>query len=350
MKPWERAPGIGGRSLLDIYAMIAGMHAENQLYLSRTVLAYALGCEENDLDRGPLRVLRREAMVDGSTAYVLTRHRRIAEVARDWLIETGYDVDQWYPLLAGAALSEFKVRRSGNPDINRWQRDLAQHFADRGPARWPLARAITKALFTYDPDDAYRLTSYASMLRRTGQPGEALTLMREHGHRFKSHRGVLFEWSVAAGSVDDDGLAIWLAARSVADDHATPLTLEGCKLSLAGLGAAFREIAASTGRREFAAAQAACGHLGLRLAEIDPTTRKYFEEHAVATTSATGNPPSLESDIATLTSLVVEGSYEAEPENSNGLDALIGEADSYRYKMLASTLSAGSDARRNSRH
>ena len=52
--------GVKGFDLRDIYAMIAAMHAENQLYLSRSVLAFALGCDEDELER-VLRVLRREA-------------------------------------------------------------------------------------------------------------------------------------------------------------------------------------------------------------------------------------------------------------------------------------------------
>jgi len=65
---------VAATSIADI-----GRYAENQLYLSRAVLAFALGCDEGALDRGPLRVLRQEAMVDGGTSYVLTRHRKIAE-------------------------------------------------------------------------------------------------------------------------------------------------------------------------------------------------------------------------------------------------------------------------------
>ena len=349
MTPWQSAPGVGSKSLLDIYAAIAAMHAENQLYLSRTVLAYALRCEEGLLDRGPLRILRREAMVDGGTTYVLTRHRRIAEVARDWLVESGYDVDWWYPFLARAAHSESKNRRSRNPDINSWQWDLPRHFVNSGGARWPVARAIAKAVFDSDADDALLLTNYATTLRHTEQAGEALGLMREHGPRFPGRRDVLYEWSVAAGSAGDHGLNVWLAARSLADDRAKPFDMTRCKLSLAGLGAAFRELAASTGRNKFAAAQAACGRLGLRLDDLDPTTRGYFEEHASAAPSAVANPPSLEADIATLRSAVLEASYEAEPENSHGLDALIGEPDTYSYKMLAAALSGENGPRPNRR-
>lgn len=342
MTPWENAPSVGGRSLLDIYAMIAAMHAENQLFLSRSVLAYALGCEEVDLDRAPLRVLRREAMVDGGTTYVLTRHRRIAEVARDWLVASGYDVDRWYSFLAQAALSEFVRRRSGNPDINSWQWDLTQHFVDRGPSRWPLARAIAKALVNIDPNNAHLLTNYSGTLRRTERPGEALALMREHGHRFKGDRGFLYEWAVAAGSVGDHGLDAWLAARSLADSRGEQFKPKHIKLALAGLGGAFQKLVASTGQRKFADAQAACGRLGLRLADLDPRALRAFEKDAG---SAIGISPSLESDIATLSNSVVGASYEAEPENSHCLDALIGEPESYSYSILAAALSGQNGAR-----
>ncbi len=348
MTPWQSAPGVGGKSLLDIYAAIAAMHAENQLYLSRTVLAYALRCDEADLDRGPLRILRREAMVDGGTTYVLTRHRRIAEVARDWLVESGYDVDRWYPILAQAALSQFLKKRSAIPDINSWHRDLSRHFMNTGPIRWPIARAIAKILFETAPSDALRLTDYASILRHTDHAGDALGLMREHGPRFMGRRDVLYEWSVAAGSTGDHGLNVWLAARSLADDRNVPFKPNNINLALAGLGAAFRELAASTGRNKFAAAQAACGRLGLRLDDLDPK-RRYFEKDASAAPSVAANPQSLESDIATLQSAVLDASYEAQPENSHGLDALIGEPDIYSYKMLAAALSGENGARPNRR-
>jgi hypothetical protein len=339
MTPWEKAAGAGDKSLLDIYAMIAAMHAENQLYLSRTVLAYALGCEEVDLDRVPLRVLRREAMVDGGTTYILTRHRRIAEVARDWLVDNEYDVDRWFPFLARAALLDFLKRRPRNSDINRWQWGLTQHFVDSGPSRWPVARAIAKVLFTSDLDNSFLLTGYAKTLRCTDQPGEAMALMREHGPRFKSDHSVLHEWGVAAGMVGDNGLGAWLAARTLADDQGAHVNLNQIKLGLAGVGAAFRELAASTGQRKFAAAQSACGRLGLRLTDLDTRARGYFEEHVAAIPTVTDVPPSLERDIATVSNSIVEASYEAEPENTRGLDALIGEPDSYGYKMLAAALS-----------
>lgn len=346
MAPWQDAPGIGDKSLLDIYAMIAAMHAENQLYLSRTVLACALRCDEADLDRGPLRILRREAMVDGGTTYVLTRHRRIAEVARDWLVESGYDVDRWYPFLARAALLDFLQRRA-NPDISRWSNALAQHFVKGDPKRWHIARTIARVLVESDRDDLFLLTAYSSILRRTEQPRAALALMRERAPHFKGHRGILHEWSVAAGEAGDHELDVWLAARSVADDRSAPLKPKDVKLALAGLGAAFRALAASTGQSGFAAAQAACGRLGLHLNDLDATTRSYFEQYLTAT--AQDSLPSIESDIGTLRRSIIEASYDVEPESSRGIVELIGEPDTYRYEMLREFLSSDEKSSRKNR-
>ncbi len=345
MEPWAEATGIGERPLLDIYAMIAAMHAENQLYLSRIVLAFALGCTEDVLDRGPLRMLRREAMVDSGTTYILTRHRRIAEAARDWLLEGGYDVDQWYPFLAKAALKEFRERYSRNPDISKWQHDLVQNFVERG--RWGAAVAVAKALFEVDSTDPMRLNTYAGTLRRTSQVGAALILLRQEGPRFKERRDMLYEWSVAAGMAGDHGLDAWLAGRSLADDRRHALDIVRCKLSLAGLGAAFQELHRTTKRGLFAAAQAASGRSGLRLTELDPTSRGYLEHHAKAEASVIDKVPSLESDLEVLRAAVIEASYDADPANDPlFFENLIGDPDSYRFTMLRVVL-AGAGVRDN---
>ena len=339
MTPWATAPGVNNYSLLDIYTAIVSMHAENQLYLSRTVLAYALNCDETELDSGPLHLLRREAMVDSGTAYVLTRHRRIAEVARNWLVDNGHNVDRWYPLLARAARSEFKNRHSGNPDINKWTWDLARQFVEQGPARWSLAREIAETLFNFDSNDPMLLTNFAGTLRKTKNPAGALAVMRKHGPRFKRRRDVLYEWSVTAGLAGDPALNVWLAARSLADDHVNPLNSKQCKLSLAGLGEAFRELAKGTAQREFVMARAACGRLGLRLADLDEKARGIFEEDSRAAPLDFDNPESLQNDIKIVQQTVVTAYYETNPDNDRGMDDLIGEPEAYKYQMLTALLS-----------
>jgi hypothetical protein len=346
MEPWANADGVGDRSLLDIYAMIAAMHAENQLYLSHEVLAFALRCDEGALDRGPLRVLRREAMVDGGTTYVLTRHRQIAEAARDWLVETGYDVERWYAVLASAGLRHFLQRRPKVHDVASWCNDLPRYFVDKDRARWPVAVAVAKALFETDPREAMRFTVYASTLRRTEQAGAALLLLRQEGPRFPGHRGVLYEWSVAAGESGDHGLDIWLAGRSLADDRQVPFNQKDAKVSLAGLGAAFRQLRQTTTRVSFAAAQAACGRLGLRLPELDPTARGYFEEHVKAAPPPAGGSLTVEADVETLRAAVIEAAYEANPANDPPFfEDLIGDPETYGFTMLLSALTARADAR-----
>jgi hypothetical protein len=250
MAPMRGAPGIGKHSLLDIYAMIAAMHAENQLYLSRQVLAYALNCEEGDLDGGPLRTLRREAMVDGGTAYVLTRHRLIAEVARDWLEDEGHDVGRFYPFLAIAARKRSRDKREPL-DVAKFQFDLPKHFVDQGGRRAEFGVNIAKALWLCDSDNYSHLTSYASLLRRMRRSPEALALFAENARRFPGHRGVLYEWGVTAGDSGDQGLSIWLDARSLADDRTTPISQKNAKLSLAGMGRAFEELSKSTRRQDY---------------------------------------------------------------------------------------------------
>jgi hypothetical protein len=344
MAPWEAEPGIGGRSLLDIYAAIVAMHSENQLYLSRTILSYALGCEEADLDSRPLQTLRREAMVDGGTTYVLTRHRRIAEVARDRLIESGYPLNQWYPVLASAARSEFMSRRSGDPDINKWTFGLTQHFLRRGPSHWPIARETAKALFNFDPNDPLLLIQYASTLRKTKRPQEALALMVKHGPRFKRRRDVVYEWSVAAGLAGDHGLNAWLAGRSLADDRSSPLDAKQCKLSLAGLGDAFRYLAASASKPSLIKAQAACGRIGLRLVDLDPEAQRILGDHAKAEPSAANATGSLEKDIELLKKSVVIASWETEPDNDREVGGHIEESDTYQYRTLAEVVAGGSSS------
>jgi hypothetical protein len=340
MEPWKATSGVGGYSLLDIYAIIAAMHAENQLYLSRGVLAFALKCDEEVLDRGPLRVLRREAMVDGSATYVLTRHRQIAETARDWLVEAGHDMDRLYPFLAKAALLHFLQTRPKVHDVANWCNELPRHFVDRGPSRWAVAVAVAKALFEADPSDAMRLTAYASTLRRTEQSAAALALLRGEGSRFSRHRGVLHEWSVAAGGSEDSGLDAWLAGRSLADDNRVPLTLKQIKLSLAGLGAAFRDLLQTTKQASYASAQAACGRLGLMLPEMDATAREYFNTYQNAVQRPAGKAiPTIDADLATLRAAVVEASYLTEPANAPlFFEGLLGDPEGYRFTMLRAAL------------
>jgi hypothetical protein len=186
LKGLAGGPVIGKFSLRDIYAMVAAMHAENQLYLSRSVLAFALGCEQDVLERDILNVLRREAMLDAGDAYVLTRHRRIAEAACAVLRNDGEEVDSWHPFLARAALRDFKVNRTSDPAIQEWNFRLAEHFVAKGDRWWSVARAVAKAIYEAEPGNVQLLTAYARILRSTGRAAEAMPVLKAVGERFRN--------------------------------------------------------------------------------------------------------------------------------------------------------------------
>src|SRR5262249_3334304 len=140
------------------------------------------------------------------------------------------------------------------------------HFVDQGVRRWPVARSVAKAVYEAHPENAESLTAYASILRRSGKASEAMDFLKAAGERFREHRSVMYEWSTVAGATHDNGLGIWLSGRSLADarDSMDPIRF---KLSLAGLGVGFRQLFQTTKNKAFAAGQAACGQLGLRLEE-----------------------------------------------------------------------------------
>jgi hypothetical protein len=330
-----RSPVIKTYSLRDIYALVAAMHAENQLYLSRSVVAFALNSDIDELERKAFHPLRREAMLDSGDTYLLTRHRRIAEAAVVVMREDEEDIDRWYPFLARSAQRAFTTNAFFfGSDIQGWNTKLASHFVDQGERRWAVARAVAKSAHEGEPANAFLLTAYCSILRRTGRAPEAIVALKATGERFRNHRGVLYEWSTVAGSVGDHGLDAWLCGRSLADGR-EPIDAVRCKLSLAGLGVAFRELFVASKIRTFATAQAACGQLGLRLQESDATSRGYFEVHAAEGRRNEIANLSPEHAVDALRRGVIAGANETLPENEPlSFEKLLGEPEGYHYTTL----------------
>ncbi len=329
-----RDPVIKTHSLRDIYAMVAAMHAENQLYLSRSFLAFALGCEIDELERKALLPLRREAMLNSGDTYVLTRHRRIAEAACAVMREDEDDVDLWFPFLARAAQRAFAANAFFVSNLQDWNTGLAEHFVDKGERWWPIARAVAKAAHDAAPHDAFLLTAYSSVLRRTGRAADAMDVLKATGERFHNHRGVLYEWGTVAGALGDHGLNIWLAGRSLADGQMSELE-RSVKHSLAGLGVAFRELLPKTGIQAFSTAYAACGQVGIRLPFLDTTNEGYLERYAADGRRNGIAELSPEQAVEAIRKAVILGAEEAEPENDPVFfEKLLGEPDSYSYKTL----------------
>jgi hypothetical protein len=327
-----RNPVIKSYSLRDIYAMVAAMHAENQLYLSRSVLAFALGCDIDELERKALLPLRREAMLDSGDTYILTRHRRIAEAACTVMRVDGENIARWYPFLARAALKHF-LNRQPTPEIADWCIHLSEYFVDR-QAQWVIARATAQALYEADPGEGHRVTFYCSVLRRTGRASEAMAVLKVAGERFRNRRDVLGEWGTVAGAIGDQGLSAWLDARTVADGGNGP-TPKDCRVALAGIRLAFGYLFATTENKVFATAQTASAQLGLRLPELDGKTRGYFEK--TATDGRRNGVPNLspEQAVDAIRKAAILAAYEVEPDNDPVFfEELLGEPDGYRYTAL----------------
>jgi hypothetical protein len=336
-----RDPMVKDFSFRDVYAMVAVMHAENQLYLSRSVLARALGCDVDELERSALSVLRREAMLDSSEIYVLIRHRRIAEAVCAVLREDGEDVDRYYPFLARAAVRNFRENAQHDPKIVNWAYRLAKHFVEKGERFFPIARGVAKAVYDADLSNGHYLTAYSSILRDTGQPKVAFEVLKESGERFHNDRAVLLEWSTVAGRLRDYGLDCWLAGRALADGG--HLTTHQCNLVLSGLGGAFRAISASLCEPAFAIAEAASGQLGLRLPESNSTTRDNFERFLTDGRRHGYSELDLSEAIRTVRRAVIRGADHTEPEHDPVFfERLLGDPEGYQYTAVLRLITGSS--------
>lgn len=344
----DRSKVCGVYSVRDVYIAIAAMHAENQLYLTPRILAKALNCDENTLQTRALRPLRLEAMLGGDDAFLLTRHRRIAEVVVRKLAEDGEDPWRFMPLLAGAAVKDFRVNHTGDPNIREWTFNLARHFAGQ-PGRESVAQAVAKAVHLADPNSYGPLTARAQIYRRTNDPAGAFRILLAAGDKFATHRSILYEWGTVAGALGEHALGVWLVARALADGSGN-MDNQRYKLLLAGLGVAFEQLHRSEGDPAFLTARAACGQLGLRLPELDPITASRFQKHADAGTRAGIREMTPDAAVKAIHDAVIKAavslvqkpmvrSTERPEINPVYFLKLLGKPGEYRYSQLLRAVS-----------
>jgi hypothetical protein len=248
--------------------------------------------------------------------------------------EDGNNIYRWFAFLARAAQRRHPATGQETPEIANWSFGLAEYFVSKGERWWPIARNVAKAVCEAEPARVQGLTTYSSILRRTGQAKEAMVMLKANGGRFQIDRAVLYEWGTVAGMASDAGLAAWLQGRSMADGGKPPSLIQ-YKLSLAGLGVAFRDLFAVSQDKVFAAGQAACGQLGLRLPELDERTRSNFQtgvEHGRRNGITDLLPEQAVEAIRKATTL---GANEVDPQNNPvNFEKLLGEPSGYRYTAL----------------
>ena len=182
------------------------MHAEGLDFLSRPVLAEALGCKTNSLQKEVLFRLGREAAAGGGTM-IRTRHRRIAAAVIEVMQEEfGEDIGENYVTLCRAA----KVVRGKNiriPELTSWEYGLPNHFLQKQPE---LAIQLGRTVLEQDPANDKLVVNLARIYRLSHEPAEGARVLREFTGEVGSDRGFWYEWGTCAGNAGDQALSAWL--------------------------------------------------------------------------------------------------------------------------------------------
>ena len=282
----------GGKTLRDAFAFIAAMHAEELEFLSRPVLAYALGCPLEKLHRKVVSPLGQEAAATTTSSFVFTRHRRVAQAVISVLEQQfGEDIAGDFLRLGEAAI---EALQDGHyvPVVSAWRYDLPQHFFETG--RTDLALSIAEGVLSREPQNYMTLVNVAHLYRKAGAPDQAVELFRDFHKTGKLDRRFYNEWSVCEGESGDQVSSVLLAAFSLSDARTIDrVDNEDAKMALAGLGVALGRLFADYREVTFRDARASVAVLGQQL-ELDQQTSGYFQNHLAEAAAAGAKVPTVQ--------------------------------------------------------
>ncbi len=283
----ERDKTIANGKLLDAFAYIVALHAENILILTREILANILGCDIGDIRR-IIGQLGREATISESSDYIFTRHRAIAEVAVQILDERDkYDFDHIYVKLVESAIQTFKSNQYV-PQLAVW-RSLGSHFFHKG--KKDLGIRLARLVVKLEPTDAFNVTQLARLYRESKQPEQAVDEFRKAFNKILKKDTLYYhEWSAAEGTAGNFAISAWLDGIALADSIPRPQrkdrysTSDHIKLSLHGLSIAFEGLFQETGRDPiFGEAWSSAVQLGLMLRGTSETEQTHHRLRASRT-------------------------------------------------------------------
>lgn len=280
-----------GGTLRDALAYIAAMHAEGLYFLSRPVLAQALGCPLNKLHRDVLVPLGQEAAATTTSSFIYTRHRRIAETLLSVLAaDFGEDIGGLYVALSKAAIDYSTASHQPAPEnLKMWRYEISSHFLDTD--RRELATHIAQAVLDREPTNSLTRTHVANLYRRAGQPEHALRVFQEIAALVEGNRAYYYEWGVAEGECGHHGENTLLAAFSLADQcPARQVDNDQAAKSLSGLGVAFGSLYDDYRNVAFRDARLAVVVLG-RTLRLVATTKSYFDKHFLEATEQGATVP-----------------------------------------------------------
>ena len=220
----------GSHNLRDALGYIAAMHTQNCLYLTRDVLGEALCCEMSDVTREVLHPLGEEALTDKSGERVLVRHRAIADIISNILLEeSGWDFES---AITDLVIAAENIINSGSylEHIGLW-RTMPQFFSKRGKAR--LAVTLAKLQVKHSPTDPFTQLGLADLYLSLGMTTQATNALLDAPDNMQLNRKTVNR----AGTIFDriqqplECMALSWLSLSDAIDKAQP-TLRNCKSSL----------------------------------------------------------------------------------------------------------------------
>jgi hypothetical protein len=251
--------------LQEAFSLIAALHAEDLLILTKEILAKALGVSVVDLRRKVLVPLGDEAAIATTGRHVFTRHRAIAVAAVELLADRfGVDLDAVYERLQAAAL---EVGLSGVfvPSFDKW-RFLGGHFFLKGDPI--LGIRLGKMALAAEPGNPFLINKLSQMYRESGDSAAATQIYRQVSPT-QPTRAYFLEWGLAEAGVGNQGVAARIIGYSLSDKCTLqPPDMDQAMMSLSSLNHVFSKLHERYGSDGYATASAAASELIRRIDQV----------------------------------------------------------------------------------
>lgn len=257
----KQTPDSG--TLLEAYKYIVALHAENFFILSKPVLANLLGCNAKELKGSILRPLGDEAAATNVSHFIVTRHRAIAQKAKE-ILDREFDVDFDAVYLESLKAARYTYE-SGTyvPELRDWHH-LSRHFFNQGNDL--LGIHMTEFLHERWSEDVYFINQLAGMYREVGLPDKSTKLYRDSSIEIPEKTSFFFEWSTSEKAAGNIANAVWLAAVAMADRTAREhVDAERAIYCLNALSTDLMELSDKYNNPLFIQASGAAAQLGLKL-------------------------------------------------------------------------------------
>ncbi|MEW8335505.1 MAG: metallophosphoesterase [Candidatus Thiodiazotropha sp.] len=265
-------------TLLQAFAYIAAMHAENKLFLSKLVLAKILGVAQSKLRSKVLYPLGEEAAADVAGEMVFTRHRAIAETALDILKNTLHYELELNELYMDLVITAEELSQKGHfiLALESW-RYLSDHFFKNNNTG--LAIDIAQALVSADKTNSYFRVKLAQLFRKAGQPEQALRVFRD-APQPDDHRSFFTEWATGEGKENNYALEAWLSAAALADETARkPPNNKDAEICLVNFGISCHLLFENYNKNIFIQACGAATQLGFGLCNLTPKSQRLLSNN-----------------------------------------------------------------------